>query len=312
MSDHDLSTLRRALHEGALLLRAPELGTLSIRGKDRQTWLNGMITCDLAPLKAGQGAYGFAVQKTGKILAELRVLIDDDHILVSAPRDRIGALTEHFDHYVIMEDVELEDTSAEVAWIVAHGPAAKELPALARAHGALAAASMDMSGKGGAVFAFEPAKVDAALERLAQKELGQQGSAPVLVADEASWEALRVEIGLGRWGKDYTDENYPQEASLEPYAVSFQKGCYLGQEVVFMLQARGHAKKKLVPISIEGDAELAPSAEITDAAGKVIGNVTSVAKGPDAGRVVALAYVKYKHATKGTALLVAGRAAVVA
>ena len=306
MSDHDLPTLRRALSEGALLLRAPELGTLSIRGKDRQTWLNGMITCDLAPLKAGQGAYGFAVAKTGKILGELRILIDDDRILVGAPRDRIALLAEHFDHYVIMEDVELEDTSAEVAWIVAHGPEAKDLPARARAYGALAAAPVDTSGKGGALFAFEPAQVDAALERLERK-----GSAPALVADEASWEALRVEIGLGRWGKDFSEENYPQEASLEPFAVSFQKGCYLGQEAVFMLQTRGHVKKKLVPISIEGDADVPASAEITDATGKVIGNVTSVAKGPEAGRVLALAYVKYKHATKGTELSIGGRTAVV-
>lgn len=306
MSEHDIATLRRALTEGALLLPAPELGTLSVRGKDRQTWLNGMITCDLAPLKAGQGAYGFAVAKTGKILAELRILIDDDRILVGAPRDRIAVLIEHFDHYVIMEDVELEDASEDVAWIVAHGPGSKDLPALARAHGALAAASVDMSGKGGALFAFEPKDVDAALGRLERK-----GSPPVLVADEASWEALRVEIGLGRWGKDFSGENYPQEASLEPFAVSFQKGCYLGQEAVFMLQNRGHVKKKLVPLSIEGDAEVPASAEITDPTGKVIGNVTSAAKGPEEGRVLALGYVKYKQAQKGTAISVAGRPAVV-
>ncbi|HVK65347.1 MAG TPA: glycine cleavage T C-terminal barrel domain-containing protein [Polyangium sp.] len=306
MSETDIAPLRRALAEGALLLRAPELGTLSIRGKDRQTWLNGMITCDLAPLKAGQGAYGFVVAKTGKILAELRILIDDDRILVGAPRDRIALLVEHFDHYVIMEDVELEDASAEVAWAVAHGPGAKDLASLARAYGAIAAASADTSGKGGALFAFEPATVDVALERLERK-----GSAPARLVEEAAWEELRVEIGLGRWGKDFSEENYPQEASLEPLAVSFQKGCYLGQEAVFMLQMRGHVKKKLVPISIEGDAEVAASAEITDATGKVIGAVTSVAKGPEAGRVLALGYVKYKHATKGTAISVSGRPAVV-
>ncbi|MDI1448281.1 glycine cleavage T C-terminal barrel domain-containing protein [Polyangium sp. 6x1] len=306
MSENDIAPLRRALAEGALLLRAPELGTLSVRGKDRQTWLNGMITCDLAPLKAGQGAYGFAVAKTGKILAELRILIDDDRILVGAPRDRIATLIEHFDHYVIMEDVELEDASADVAWIVAHGPGSKDLPALARAHGALAAASVDTSGKGGALFAFEPAAADAALGRLERK-----GSPPVLLAEEAAWEALRVEIGLGRWGKDFSEENYPQEASLEPLTVSFQKGCYLGQEAVFMLQMRGHVKKKLVPISIEGDAEVPASAEITDPTGKVIGNVTSAAKGTEAGRVLAIGYVKYKQATKGTAISVAGRPAVV-
>ncbi len=308
MTETDLPTLRRALHEGALLRRAPELGTLVVRGKDRQTWLNGMITCDVAPLKSGQGAYGFAVAKTGKILAELHVLFDDDRILLGAPRDRIEALTAHFDHYVIMEDVELEDASAVVAWALAHGPGGKDLASLARAHGALAAAPVDMSGKGGALFAFELAQIDGALDRLQRKG----SSAPVLLGDDPSWDALRVEIGLGRWGKDFTDENYPQEASLEELAVSFQKGCYLGQEAVFMLQMRGHVKKKLVPIVIEGAAPVPVSAEITGPEGKVIGAVTSFAVGPEGDRVLALGFVKYKHATNGRALSVSGWPAVVA
>jgi len=306
MSSSDLASRRRALHEGAVLLAAPGLGTLVVTGKDRQTWLNGMITCDLAPLKSGQGAYGFAVQKTGKILAELFILLDDDRILVGVPRDRVEGLLAHLDHYVIMEDVELEDASSSVAWAFAHGPSGKDLAPLARAHGALAAAPVDMSRRGGALLAFEPSALDAALDRLQQK-----ASSPVVRVDDDAWEALRVEIGLPKWNKDFSDENYPQEASLEDLAVSFQKGCYLGQEAVFMLQARGHVKKKLVLLAIEGGDPVPPSAEISAEDGKPLGSLTSATPSAEGDRVLALGFVKYKQAVKGTTLAVSGRRASV-
>lgn len=302
-----LPLLRRALSEGALVLAAPELGTLVVTGKDRQTWLNGIATCDLAPLKPGQGAYGLAVSKTGKILSPLYVLLDEKQILVGIPRALIASLHAHLDRYIIMEDVELEDASESVAWAFAHGRAAKDLVAFARAGGALAASAVDMSGKGGALFAFEQANANDAIARLAKP----LRTAPFALADEASWEALRVEIGLGRFGKDYSEENYPQEASIEALAVSFQKGCYLGQEAVFMLQARGHVKKKLMPLSIEGAAVVADGAEIKLPDGTSIGSITSSTKSPDDASVLAIGFVKYKHASAGTALVVDGRNAVV-
>ena len=118
-----------------------------------------------------------------------------------------------------------------------------------------------------------------------------------------------VKIPVGRWGKDFSDENYPQEASLEAFAVSFQKGCYLGQEAVFMLQNRGHVKKKLVPLAIEGTAELPAGVEITGPEGAAVGQVTSWVPSADAAELIALGYVKYKQANPGNTLSVGGRAA---
>jgi folate-binding protein YgfZ len=306
MNTDNLAAARRALYEGALILRAPALGTLAITGKDRQTWLNGLVTCDVAPRRSGDGVYGFAVGKNGKILAEVRILLDDERILIGAPRERIEGLMQHFDRYVIMEDVTIEDASTEVTWALAHGPFAPNLVALARAHGAVAAASVDMSGKGGALVALDPANADTVIDRLL-KEKG----APVELGDDA-WNRLHVEVGLAEWGVDFSDENYPQEASLENLTVSFQKGCYLGQEAVFMLQMRGHVKKKIVRLDIEGDSDIAAPTEITAADGTSVGSVTSSAPNPDKPSVIALGYVKWKHAQSGTELAVAGRKAVVA
>ena len=300
-TDIDL-TARHALHEGALVLRAPTLATLAITGKDRQTWLNGLVTCELAARRVGDGAYGFAVGKNGKLLAELFILLDDDRILIGLAHDRIELLAQHFDKYVIMEDVTIEDVTTSVAWAFAHGPHAPRLVATARAHGAVAAASVDMTGKGGACFALDPASAEAIEQRL-QKEK----DAPVVIADEATWDKLRVEIGISRWGIDFNDDNYPQEAALEQLAVSFQKGCYLGQEAVFMLQMRGHVKKKIVRLTIEGTDPVANSTAITLPDGASVGTVTSTTQSPDKPAVLALGYVKWKQTENGTELVVAGR-----
>jgi len=297
---------RRALHEGALLLRAPSLGTLAITGKDRQTWLNGLVTCDLATRRVGDGAYGFAVGKNGKLLAELFIVLDEERLLIGLAHDRIELLAQHFDKYVIMEDVTIEDVTTNVTWVMAHGPHAPRLVATARAHGAVAAAAVDMTGKGGAFFVLEPASAEAI-----EKRLQNEKDAPVVMTDESTWDKLRVEIGISRWGVDFNDDNYPQEAALEQFAVSFQKGCYLGQEAVFMLQMRGHVKKKIVRLTIDGPDPVATSAAITLPDGTSVGTVTSTTQSPDKPAILALGYVKWKQTDSGTELAVAGRKAIV-
>src|SRR5262249_12260625 len=111
------------------------------------------------------------------------------------------------------------------------------------------------------------------------------------------------------------DKNfYPQEASLEGVAVSFSKGCYLGQEVVYMLENRGHVKKKLVPLRIAaGDSPDTPArdAEVHAEDGSIVGNVTRETVDPANGDGLAIANVKRAHATPGTKLRVGGRDAIV-
>lgn len=299
----DVSEQRRALREGALVLRMDELGTLAITGADRQSWLNGMLTCELAPLRAGSGAYGLSVAKTGKIQAEVWLLLGDDRILLGAPRERVPMLAEVFERHLIMEDAEVADASAELGWIFVIGPRAGERIEAARAAGATAGRA-DWTGLGGALVAAPKGALEAVEEALLAGEGAVRGTGE-------AWEALRVEHDVGRFGVDFDTENYPQEASLEDRAVSFSKGCYLGQEAVFMLQHRGHAKKRLVQLEIQGEDEVPAGAEVALPDGTAVGTVTSRAPRPGGGAVLALGYVKYKHAQKGVELVVAGRAAVV-
>lgn len=298
---NDVATQRAALHDGALLLDEAGLGTLVTTGSDRAKWLNGMVTCDVAALRPGDGALGLAVAKTGKLLAELALVADDAAIYVALPRDRAEWMQAHLDRHLIMEDAVVVDASADHAWLVAHGPAAADVVAAAREAGAVAAL-VDRTGRGGAVVVAK-ASAREAVRAAVLERLGARGA----LATPDAWDALRVEEGVGRFGVDFDEENYPQEASLERRAVSFSKGCYLGQEAVFMLEKRGHARKRLMRLSLEGEGALPVGAEIALADGTVVGALSSQAPGPSGG-TLALGHVKFKHAEADTAVQVAGRA----
>jgi folate-binding protein YgfZ len=131
-----------------------------------------------------------------------------------------------------------------------------------------------------------------------------------MLGDDRAWEALRLDRAVPEFGADFDATTYPQEAGLEKRAVSFSKGCYLGQEVVFMLEKRGHVKRRLVTLRVDGD--LPPrGAEVRGADGEVVGNVTSAARVPTAGGPLAMAMVKRALATAGAELIVAGAKATV-
>ncbi len=135
----DLEAQRRALREGAVVRRMDDLGTLVVTGSERRTWLNGLLTCDLAPLGPGDGAYGLSVAKNGRILAEVWVILAADRIWIGVLRERAPALLELFERHLIMEDAEVRDASAERGWLLAGGPGSAALVAAARGAGAEAA-----------------------------------------------------------------------------------------------------------------------------------------------------------------------------
>jgi folate-binding protein YgfZ len=295
----DLGALVAAARDGALLHARPDLGAFPVTGGDRLAWLNGLVTQDVGKLAPGAGAYGLAVGKTGKIMTELWVVAASDRVLVVADRARLPLLREHFDRHLVMEDAEIGDP-LDRGVLFAHGARAAGVLAAARARGG-EGALVRWTGQGDSALVLAP----------------ENGFDPMLeatpLADEG-WEALRIAWGVPRFGVDYDEQSLPQEASLETVAVSFSKGCYLGQETVFMLEKRGHARKKLVRLAVEGEAVLPAGAEIAlpDGTGG-IGAVTSATPAPappmGAGGWLALGSVKHKHTAAGTELVVAGRGA---
>ena len=207
---------------------------------------------------------------------------------VVVPAARRESLKASLEKYLIMEDAELELGTDVVA--MAHGAGWRSV-----AGEGVLVAEHDELGLGGALVLASSSE---ALARL---------DAPR--ATPAFCEALRVERGVPRFGVDFDESTYPQEAALERRAVSFDKGCYLGQEVVCMLELRGHVKRKLVPVTLEGQA--AAGEKVLDESGVEQGALTSVAVGPETGTRVGLAMVKLGRSEAGTRLRVGEGSAIV-
>jgi len=272
----------RAAHENVLLVAEPDLALVVVTGSDRATWLNGLVTCDVAKLADGACAYGLAVTQKGRIITDLFVLKRGDAIDVVLPARVRDAFMAALEKYLVMEDAEMARDDSRRVWF-AHGPRAAEL-----------GTACDRTGLGGAIVIAPPEEKD----RLAERTAALGG----VVGDAPGWDALRIERGVPAFGVDFDDKTYPQEASLEKRAVSFDKGCYLGQEVVCMLEMRGHVKRKLVPFVMD-DGAAEPGATVTDDAGTEIGKVSS------AWERTGLAMLKLAHTDAGAQLRVAGKPA---
>ncbi len=297
------SQAARAARETVLVVPARDRTGVLVTGKDRTTWLNGLVTCELAKRSAGEGAYGLLVEKKGKIQTDLFVVpsADGKTLALALPDLLVESVMETLDHYLIMEDADL--AGADLVFFAAHGPRSAELLSLAPFAG-----SIDLFGTGGAVLAAPAADCTALGAKLAKAAAELGGG----ITDDATWNAVRIDHGLPRFGVEFDTSLYPQEAALEKLAVSFDKGCYLGQEVVYMLENRGHVKRKLVSVRIEGDAAPVAGDVVTTESGEdVIGELKSVTFGPDSNAFVGLAMVKWAHTTPGTALRIGGVAAVV-
>ncbi|MDP8999147.1 MAG: folate-binding protein YgfZ [Myxococcota bacterium] len=299
----DTRTQVGAARRAVLALPRLDLATLVVTGSDRLSWLNGLLTCDLVKRAATDAAYGLAVARNGRVLSDATVLVDDaaGRVLVAVPRAVVSALQLHLEHYLVMEDAAMEhQPDAFQAWAV-HGPRFADVVDAGRAAGAIGG-TIDPTELGGALLLAPmqcSAEVRAAIERSAAMAGG-------LVGDDVGWEALRLERGVPRFGVDFDEKTYPQEASLERTAVSFDKGCYLGQEVVCMLEMRGHVKRKLVSLVLETRDVPERGAAVTDEAGAAVGEITSAVSSPTVGKAVALAVIKRAHAERGKKLVVGG------
>lgn len=264
-------TPSEAARRAALLVAETGRATLAVTGKDRVDWLNGLLTCDVTKVTPKAGALGLFLTKTGKILTDVYVVATDDALYLGVAGEKLEEIHATLDKMLVMEDAELV-IRRDLLWYSLHGPRAGEV---AEKLGATAAGSIDFTGLGGAVV------VASALP----------SSSDVVLGSEADWLALRIEQGFPVYGVDYGSEDNPHEASLDQLAVSWTKGCYLGQEVVYMQGKRGRVKRRVVRLALAGGAPPEFGTQVLDAEGKPAGTVTSAAQSNVLGSPVALARV---------------------
>jgi tRNA-modifying protein YgfZ len=282
-----------------------DLTIVRVQGDDRLTWLNGQVTNDLRALESGStnSVRALAVHVKGKILADVWVVARPDELLIMIPKSASAALLESFERYIIMEDVTLSPWP-EVQVLSVVGPEAAQLAAAIDSAGPAGsktiAFSCDELGIGGYAFVGEPS----ALASIAAS-LGAAGVVPVT---RDAYELARLRAGVPRFGSDFGDRSYPQEAGLKQL-VSFAKGCYLGQEVVCTLENRGKLSRHLAVFrgtAADGGEVPAPGTSLKTASDESPGEVTSAVYDPESGAVLALGYVKRAHAVPGTTLTAAG------
>jgi len=287
-----------------LALTEEDRCVLEVTGGDRLSWLNGLLTCQLVGRKDGEAVYGLAVAQKGKIVSDVIVLLAGERALLVVQRRTVDTLVASFEHHLMMEDAEFRRLEDDV-WS-AHGPKAQLLLDAAKS-AAGAGGALDMTGAGGTVLVMP--RGDAGREALTQAAAAAGGGR----GDLAGWDAVRVPAGVPRFGVDFDDTTYPQEAGLEKRAVSFEKGCYLGQEVVCMLEMRGHVKRKLVSLRVPGTHVLAPHVSVKDDKGATIGEVTSGVQLSHSAEpeVRGLAMIKYAFIAPGTVVSVEGKPATV-
>lgn len=266
----------------------PDELLVQIEGDDARTWLNGQTTNDLKTLTPEHPVYGLILNVKGRILADVLSIDHPEHgVVMAVPTSAWSTLAPHLEHYIIMEDVTLTPRE-DLALITVQRTARPE------GEGWIPHARLEGEGFDKVVDRSELAASLAAL--------------PARVIDDAALEQIRIGQARPRFARDFGDATYPQEAGLETNAISFNKGCYLGQEVICMLESRGKLSRRLV--RLEG-APMKAGDVLHDDAGEKIGEVTSAIERD--GGAVALGFVKRAHATEGQSVRApAGEAKVTA
>jgi aminomethyltransferase len=279
-----------ALHETAAWLDLSDRGKIRVTGRDRVRYLHNMLSNDVKSLAPGQSNYHFLLNAQGRIQADANLFVFPEWMLIDCEPELTERILQHLKRYIIADQVQLEDVTASLATIAIEGaqvPAEVGLKARD-----LLAAPCSATGQPGLWMFVEQ-------DRLASVDWG-------LAATPAEARIVRVENGIPRYGEDFGETTLPQETQ-QTRALCFTKGCYLGQEIVERIRARGQVNKLLVQVGVDGEPPPSPGATIL-AGGQEVGRLTSPVYSPRLGQSVGLAILRREFAAPGTELTVEGRA----
>ena len=312
-----------AVRSAVGLLDMCDYATLHITGPDRVSYLQGMVSNDVKKLSPGSGVYAAVLDVNGKILADLRVLCAEDSfiLLVWEPlKDKVIA---QLNRYLVADEVEIRDEAAGHGMISIQGPHAllllsaiaprQDPPVHMHSHSLLRvgdnvvrAVRATHTGEEGFDLLVETENLAPVVE-----ELDRAGAALSLRwAGLQAQEILRVEAGIPHYGVDMDEENLLLETGLDQ-AVSFQKGCYIGQEVIERVRSRGHVNRKLAGIVLGGKSPAHRGDKITSD-GKEIGKITSSVFSPRLRHAIALGYAHRDYLQPGMSVFIERNGAQVA
>jgi folate-binding protein YgfZ len=302
----------RSIRELAAIGTVAERRPIAVTGNDRAAYLQGLLTNDIVALQPGSGCYAAWLTAQGRMLTDMYVLQSDRMILLDVPAMAEQATLARLDQFIFSEDVQVASLSEHLVSVWVHGPQAtavlETVLAGARALGAwslyqhaqlsfgetpVTVARIDQLGVPGFCLYVERARAAALIAGL------EAAGAHAVSADAI--ETVRIETGYPVFGVDMTEDILPLEAGIEHRAISFTKGCYVGQEIVIRVLHRGQGRvaKKLVPLTFVGAPP--PAGAKLHAGDREVGFVTSAAVSPRLGPI-GLGYVHRDFLAPGSAL----------
>jgi folate-binding protein YgfZ len=290
---------------------------LCLTGADRQKFLNGQVTNNVKDLKAGEGCYAALVNAKGRMQSDLNIYVLEDEILLDFEPGLADAVTQRLEKYIIADDLQVVDVAPHYGLLSVQGqkagegvrqlelgvdPPTKPMSIVSRmdsAFGEIYCVNLRRIGMSGFDLFIPTASLGAVADLLvtAAKRMGGRA---------CGWQALeiaRIEAGLPRFGVDMDETNLPPEAGIEERAISYTKGCYIGQEVIARIRTYGQVAKALRGLRLAEDLKSLPArGEKLFKDGREVGHVTSAVASPCLNANIALAYVRREHNKIGTGL----------
>lgn len=293
--------------------------TVIASGKDAVRFVDNFTTAAVSTLAPGQGTEGFFADSKGWVLALANIFCTADSaaadtgvgLWIDVPRGLTRSLREHLEHYHIREQVDLVDASAAYASLLVAGPEAAEWLAVQCGGGPLPARLLDHMPHAFAGIPVVIARVDSAgpvgyQVRLAETDrhrlVEYLRATGVVEADPNAVEAVRIEEGCPE-PADIAEKTLPQELGRDARAISFTKGCYLGQETVARIDALGHVNRRLVAVAADGPVAVGAAVESD---GETIGVITSACRSPRTGGGLGLMIAVTKRLGPSALVAIAG------
>ncbi len=304
----------RAVNEASGLAARGARSRWRVAGPDAAKFLHNVTTNDVKRLPAGRGREAFVTSLKGRTLAYVSILALPDSYLVRTDPDGLSVALPHLQKYGVFEDAEIEDRSlassehhlagpGAEAWLASTGaalPEADELAVVATevlGHHVLCVRESPTGRPGFTLIALgeDHAAFGEALR-------AQAAASNVVGIDDEVFEALRIEAGVPVFGREVTEANLPQEIGRDDRAISFVKGCYIGQETVARLDALGHVNRIIKGLIFRAGDPTPPNGAALWADGKDIGAITSTAFSPGWNAPIGMGLLRVSHAQAGAEL----------
>ena len=281
-------------------------GRIRVSGSEATMFLNGLITNDVKNLAQNRWMPAVFPTVQGRLIGAVRVIRGGEPgFLIDTETASHDAVLKTISRFTLAGDFKVADLTSETALLTVQGNQAAEI--VEKVTGVSDLPENGVAEKDGMTIVrathtgedgFDVI-IDSSRKAELQQALETAGAQPV---GEDTFEILRVEAGIARFGQDMDETNVVPETNLDD-AVSFTKGCYVGQEIIVRIKHRGHPAKKLTSLRFETDQQVEPGAVILSKENQEIGRVTSAVVSPRLGSI-GLGYVRYEHLADGTQVVV--------